>query len=50
MCKGDGCPVKAGCHRFTGPKDARYQPYVRPKKIGADGCELFWPTKGTVRE
>ena len=44
-CKGDGCPVRGTCYRFTAPGDLRYQAFLRPDAITDRGCAHYWPTK-----
>lgn len=43
MCKGDGCPIKQDCYRFTARPSEFYQSYfaVVPydKKTG---CDHYW--------
>lgn len=45
MCKGDDCPFKEKCHRYTAEPE-EYQSYflVPPFTIenGKPDCEMFW--------
>jgi hypothetical protein len=46
-CKGDGCPMKDTCYRFTAPAD-EYQSYFETPPIKEDGnCDMYW---GEVRQ
>lgn len=47
MCKGEGCPMKEKCLRFTAAPDENWQSYfvespVKGKKDKTD-CEFFMP-------
>ena len=44
MCKGDGCPVKQQCHRYTA-KPAQYQSYFRKVPYSDDQCLFYWGEK-----
>ena len=46
MCKGDGCPMKETCYRFTAkPSDLR-QSYFMNAPIKEDNtCEYYWPNE-----
>lgn len=41
-CKGEGCPMKETCHRFTDPAE-EYQSYFTESPIKDDGkCDMYW--------
>jgi hypothetical protein len=39
-CKGDGCPMKKSCHRFTAPDD-EYQSYFVESPIKDGKCDMY---------
>jgi hypothetical protein len=41
MCKGEGCPFKEGCYRFTA-KPSDYQSYFMSPPFTKDSCEMYW--------
>ena len=45
LCRGDGCPLKDGCHRYLAKPDPRWQSYciVAPYRDGE--CKYYWPEK-----
>ena len=43
-CKGDGCPVKERCYRFTA-KAGVYQSYFVDVPIKDGKCDVFWGDK-----
>ena len=40
-CKGDGCPMKDTCHRFTDPA-SEYQSYFTESPIIDGKCSMYW--------
>lgn len=40
-CKGEGCPFKERCYRFTA-KGAYYQSYFQFPPIKGKVCEYYW--------
>jgi hypothetical protein len=40
-CKGDGCPVKERCYRFTAKADV-YQSYFADIPLKDGKCDEFW--------
>lgn len=43
-CKGDGCPVKESCYRFTAKADV-YQSYFVDIPLKDGECDMFWGDK-----
>jgi hypothetical protein len=41
MCKGEGCPFKEGCFRYTA-KPSEYQSYFMTAPFKEDKCEMYW--------
>jgi len=41
MCKGEGCEVKATCHRFTAEPNEHRQSYFMESPIVNEGCEYY---------
>jgi hypothetical protein len=40
-CKGQGCPVKEKCYRYTA-KESMYQSYFSELPIKDNKCDMFW--------
>lgn len=40
-CRGDGCPVKIECYRYTA-KASEYQAYFVYPPIKNEKCDYFW--------
>jgi|APGre2960657373_1045057.scaffolds.fasta_scaffold175094_2 hypothetical protein len=40
-CKGEGCPMKETCHRFTDPA-TEYQSYFTESPIIDGKCSMYW--------
>ena len=40
-CKGEGCPMKDTCHRFTDPA-SEYQSYFIESPIKDGKCDMYW--------
>ena len=40
-CKGDDCPMKETCYRFTAPAD-EYQSYFVTPPIKDGKCNMYW--------
>ena len=46
MCKGDNCPKKENCYRYTAPVNEYRQSYFFDTPIKEDGtCEHYWEVK-----
>jgi hypothetical protein len=46
MCKGDGCPMKETCYRFTANPSEFRQSYFMNAPIKEDNtCEYYWPNE-----
>jgi hypothetical protein len=41
MCKGDDCPQKEDCYRFTATPSEFRQAYLRESPYSMDGCQYF---------
>jgi hypothetical protein len=41
-CKGEGCPVKENCYRFTALADEYYQSYFVESPFKDGKCDMFW--------
>ena len=42
MCKGDGCPVKETCYRYTAKPNEYRQSYFVEVPYKDDVCDHFW--------
>lgn len=40
-CKGEVCPMKETCHRFTDP-ESEYQSYFTESPIIDGKCSMYW--------
>lgn len=40
-CRGDECPMKESCYRFTAPS-SEYQSYFVNTPIKDGKCEMYW--------
>lgn len=40
-CRGDECPMKESCYRFTAPS-SEYQSYFVNPPIKDGKCEMYW--------
>lgn len=48
MCKGEGCPAKEQCKRFTATPNEHWQSYFTESPIKEDGtCIMFWGDRQT---
>jgi hypothetical protein len=44
MCKGDDCPKRDNCYRFTAKESSFLQSYFISSPIEEDGnCNQYWP-------
>jgi hypothetical protein len=43
-CKGDGCPIKEKCYRFTAIAD-EYQSYFGNPPIKDGKCDMYWEAR-----
>lgn len=41
-CKGEGCPMKESCYRFTAPENELCQSYFVTPPIEDGKCKLYW--------
>ena len=42
LCKGNNCPMKEQCKRYTSPHDPLYQSYFTESPIKDGKCDMFW--------
>lgn len=47
MCKGDNCPIKEECYRYTAKADELYQAYFSEPPIEDSKCEMYWGKQST---
>jgi hypothetical protein len=40
-CKGEGCPIKESCYRFTA-SSSEYQSYFFTPPFKDNTCEMYW--------
>jgi hypothetical protein len=40
-CKGEGCPLKESCYRFTA-EASEYQSYFLTPPFDGKTCEMYW--------
>ena len=45
LCKGNNCPMKEQCKRYTSPADATNQWYFTESPIKDGKCDMFWGDK-----
>lgn len=48
-CKGNNCPLKNTCYRFTAPSD-RYQSFFLEVPYKEGKCEQFWATEQHINK
>ena len=44
MCKGEGCPLKETCYRFTAEADEYRQSYFVTPPVKDGECNHYWET------
>lgn len=42
MCKGNNCPLKEKCYRFTANSNNLYQAYFVEEPIKDGKCDMYW--------
>jgi hypothetical protein len=42
LCKGNNCPMKEQCKRYTSTPNPLYQSYFRESPIKDGKCDMFW--------
>lgn len=42
LCKGNNCPMKEQCKRYTSPHNPKYQSYFTESPIKDGKCDMFW--------
>ena len=42
LCKGNNCPIKEQCKRYTLPHNPTYQSYFTESPIKDGKCDMFW--------
>lgn len=45
MCKGNGCPIREQCFRFTAKVNPYGQSYFGSPPFVDDNCDYFWSNK-----
>jgi len=40
-CRGDGCPIKEKCYRYTA-EDGTYQNYFTKAPFDGEKCNMYW--------
>ena len=45
MCKGNNCPIKEQCKRYTSTPESMYQSYFTESPIKDGKCDMFWGDK-----
>lgn len=43
MCRGESCPLKGDCYRYTATPSEYRQSYFTEIPYEKDGCDYFWP-------
>lgn len=46
-CKGEGCPAKEQCLRYTAPADELRQSYFMESPIKDGKCDMYWGNRQT---
>jgi hypothetical protein len=41
-CKGEGCPIKESCYRFTAEASKYMQSYFFTPPFDGKTCEMYW--------
>ena len=41
-CKGEDCPLKESCYRFTAEESLVWQSYFFTPPFDGDTCEMYW--------
>jgi hypothetical protein len=49
-CTGEGCPMRAGCYRFTAPASRFAQSYFVTPPVKDGECEYFWPERDEEKD
>jgi len=42
-CRGEGCPKKDRCYRYTAPSNMYRQSYMSPPRKEDGSCDEYWP-------
>jgi len=42
LCKGNNCPMKEQCKRYTSPPNSTKQSYFTESPIKDGKCDMFW--------
>ena len=42
MCRGEGCPLKETCYRYTAVPDEYWQSYFVEVPVKDGECEYYW--------
>ena len=42
LCKGNNCPIKEQCKRYTSTPNPLYQSYFTESPIKDGKCDMFW--------
>jgi hypothetical protein len=41
-CKGEGCPIKESCYRFTAQASLVWQSYLLTPPFDGKTCDMYW--------